>query len=291
MRRLSVFALAVVPAIAKAHGPGGSEAGIEPWIAMSLALTAIAYLAGLSRIWARAGIGRGISRGQAASFASGWLSLVVAASATFEQFSAQSFSLHMIEHEMLMLVAAPLLVAGRPLAVFAWAFPRGVRAHLRLSPTGRLRAAWALLTAPAVATFVQIGALWAWHAPGWFDAALGSPGLHALQHTTFLLTALCFWWAVREGLAGRAAVSCASLFVTMIGSGALGALLTFSSALWYPAYAGVASPLGWTPLEEQQVGGLLMWIPGGMVYMAIALWRVHRGLAAMPRSVREPEFA
>ena len=291
MRRLSLFALAVVPAIAKAHGLGGSEAGVEPWVAMSLALTAIAYVTGLSRIWARAGIGRGISRGQAASFAGGWLSLIVAASATFERFSAHSFSLHMIEHEMIMVVAAPLLVAGRPLAAFAWAFPRGVRAHLRLPPTGCVRTAWALLTAPVFATFVQLGALWAWHAPGWFDAALGSRGVHALQHTTFLFAALCFWWAVREGLAGRAAVSCVSLFVTMIGSGALGALMTFSSAPWYPAYAGVASPLGWTPLEEQQVGGLLMWIPGGMLYMAIALWRVHRGLAAMPRSGGERQYA
>jgi putative membrane protein len=291
MCRLSLLALAVLPAVAKAHGLGGNEPGVEPWIAMSLALSAIAYVMGLSRIWSRAGIGRGIARGQAASFASGWLSLVVAASATFERLSAHSFSLHMIEHEMLMLIAAPLLVAGRPLAVFAWAFPRGIRADLRLPPTGRVRAAWALLTAPALATFVQLGALWAWHAPGWFEAALGSRGLHALQHTTFLVTALCFWWAVREGLAARAGVSCASLFVTMIGSGALGALLTFSSALWYPAYAGVSSPLGWTPLEEQQVGGLLMWIPGGMLYMAVALWRVHRGLAAMPRSIREPEYA
>ena len=291
MRRLSLFALAVVPAVADAHGSSVSEAGVASWIAISLALTAMVYLTGLSRIWARAGIGRGISRSQAASFASGWLTLVVAASATFERFSAHSFSLHMLEHEMLMLVAAPLLAAGRPLAVFAWAFPRNIRAQLRLSPTGHLRAAWSWLTAPAVATFVQLGALWAWHAPGWFDAALRSPGLHALQHTTFLVTALCFWWAVREGLAGRAAASCASLFVTMIGSGALGALLTFSSALWYPAYAGVTSPLGLTPLEEQQVGGLLMWIPGGMLYMAFALWRVHRGLAAVPRSVREPEYA
>ena len=290
MRKLSLFALSLLPAVAHAHGAGGDN-GVEPWIATSLALTAIAYVTGLSRIWTRAGMDRGISRGQAASFACGWLSLVVAASATFERFSAQSFSLHMIEHEMLMLVAAPLLVAGRPLAVFAWTFPRGVRAHLRLSPTGRVHTAWVWLTAPAVATFVQLGALWAWHAPGWFDAALGDRSLHALQHTTFLFTALCFWWAVREGLAGRAASSCASLFVTMIGSGALGALLTFSSALWYPAYAAVTSPLGWTPLEEQQVGGLLMWIPGGTLYMAVALWRVHRGLAAMPRSAREPGYA
>ena len=90
MRKLSVLALGVVPVAADAHGMGAVQAGVEPWIAVSLALTAIVYVTGLARIWARAGIGRGISRNQAASFAGGWLSLVVAASATFERLSAQS---------------------------------------------------------------------------------------------------------------------------------------------------------------------------------------------------------
>jgi putative membrane protein len=119
---------------------------------------------------------------------------------------------------------------------------------------------------------LQTAALWAWHLPAWFRAALEHPGLHILQHATFLATALCFWWSVLRPAAARqaAARGIATLFVTTLTTGALGALLTFGSSAWY-ALPGQDGPFGWTTLEDQQLGGLIMWIPGGTVYMVIAL--------------------
>jgi len=206
--------------------------------------------------------------------------------------ASQSFSVHMLQHELLMLVVAPLLVAGRPLAVFAWALPRRLRLHVApVLATRWLRVGWLCLTAPLVATLLQLVALWVWHAPRLFDAAVESRDIHALQHITFLATALCFWWATRATTPENSARSSPYLFVTMIGSGALGALLAFSGEPWYAAYGGSTSPYGWSPLEEQQVGGLLMWIPGGTVYMGAALWGLHRWLNAGTRPGRRTGFA
>jgi putative membrane protein len=126
--------------------------------------------------------------------------------------------------------------------------------------------------------------------------ALTDRAVHALQHASFLAAALCFWWALRPrpGLdsLGR---TLACLFVTMIGTGALGALLAFAATPWYAAYDEAVSALGMSALEEQQVGGLIMWIPGGTVFLVVALLRMLRALApanapAVPRFVPPPRL-
>ena len=107
------------------------------------------------------------------------------------------FSAHMLQHELLMLVAAPLLVIGRPLAVWIWAFPADARAAIGAAVRSRwIKAPWQWLTAPAVAWTLHAAALWCWHAPRFFEAALARPGIHTLQHASFLGSALLFWWTV-----------------------------------------------------------------------------------------------
>jgi cytochrome c2 len=115
--------------------------------------------------------------------------------------------------------------------------------------------------------------LWIWHTPSLFQATLQSDLIHSLQHVSFLLSALLFWWAILHG--GRAWMGYGAAtfyaFTTSIHSGALGALLTFSSVVWYPAYRMSTAAWGLTPLEDQQLGGLLMWIPAGLVYLFTGL--------------------
>jgi cytochrome c oxidase assembly factor CtaG len=122
--------------------------------------------------------------------------------------------------------------------------------------------------------------LWIWHAPAFFDAALKSDAVHVLQHTGFLLSALLFWWsmlghATRE----KQGTALLYLFTTMVHTGALGALLALAPDVWYPVYRETAPALGWDALQDQQLGGLLMWLPGGLAYLAAGLVLASRWLS------------
>lgn len=276
-------ALLLAPILAHAHA-SETAPGMETWVAVCLAVAAIAYVVGLRNLWGRAGIAHGVSLRQAATFAAGWIMLAVALGGPIEAWSGTSFAAHMMQHELLMLAAAPLLAASRPLGVFAWALPAHARRGLRALTSPRwMRASWQWLTAPLWATVLSIVVLWVWHAPRLFDLATVHRGWHALQHASFFVTALAFWWALRPGSspARKVGQAVACLFVTMVVTGALGGLLAFSAAPWYASYAHHASPFGWTPLEDQQVGGLIMWIPCGTLYLVAALMRMREALACL----------
>jgi len=192
---------------------------------------------------------------------------------------AALFSAHMVQHELLMVVAAPLFVMSRPLEAWAWALPAAWRQPL--AGAGRLRpvaATWRAITAPFGAWTLHAVALWGWHIPFLFEAALMNVWVHALQHASFLGTALLFWWSVLgRGMRRPDAAALASLFTTLLHTGALGALLTFAPHPWYATYAD--GTLGLTALEDQQLGGLAMWVPGGLAYMAAGLALVAAWLA------------
>jgi cytochrome c oxidase assembly factor CtaG len=191
----------------------------------------------------------------------------------------------MTQHELLMLVAAPLLVLGRPLIAVTWALPLSLSRSLgSWAKTGWLQKIWYVLTIPLVAWLLHAIALWLWHIPSLFEAVLHNEWVHTLQHLSFLLSALLFWWALIHGRRSWMGYGAAVLYVftTSIHSGLLGALLTFSNAVWYPSYVGLTESWGLTPLEDQQLGGLIMWIPAGVLY-AIA------GLALLAGWLRESE--
>ena len=117
--------------------------------------------------------------------------------------------------------------------------------------------------------------------PAFFEAATHSTGVHIAQHASFMVTALFFWWSVLDRPRRTASgAALASVFATMGHTGALGALLTFSAALWYPSYRGA---YGLTALEDQQLGGLVMWGPAGLAYLAAALVIASRWLLPAPR--------
>jgi cytochrome c oxidase assembly factor CtaG len=246
----------------------------DPLVVISLALTAVLFAVGFARLWREAPRKRSTRIWEALCFAGGWLALFVALVSPMHAWGRVLFSAHMSQHEVLMLMAAPLLVLGRPLVVFLWAFP--VERSRRIGNVGKvawLNRTWRLFTVPLVAWLVHAVALWIWHVPVLFDAVLHYEWVHTLQHLSFLLSALLFWWALIHGPQGAMGYGAAVLylFTTSIHSGALGALITLAGSVWYPSYIGLTSSWGLTPLEDQQLGGLIMWIPAGLVYVVAGL--------------------
>ena len=246
----------------------------DPFVVLLLAASGALYAAGLARLWRRAGVGQGIRRWQAGCFAAGWLALVAALLSPVDALGEILFSAHMAQHELLILVAAPLMVLGRPLAPFLWALPRDVREEAgRVSRSPAFAAGWRFLTAPLVVFLVHGLALWIWHLPGLYQAVLDDGFLHALQHLSFFLSAALLWWSLIHGRFGRLGYGAAVLYVfaTSMHSGILGALLTFAPRLWYPIYQARTSRWGLSPLEDQQLAGLIMWIPAGVVFILLGL--------------------
>jgi putative membrane protein len=256
-------------------------------VALAMAAVLVLYVAGVRTLWRSAGDQRGVSRRTAAAFVAGWLVLCATLFGPIDALGGELFTAHMIQHELMMLVAAPLLALGAPLAVASWGVPRRSLPAIR----GVTRAiagshAWRAITHPFGAWLLHAIVLWAWHMPRAFEAALRDAWIHDLQHATFLASALLFWWALVARRTRTAdGVAVLYLFTTMIHTGALGALLTFSPTVWYGSYAG---GFGMSALEDQQAGGLVMWIPGGTVYLAAGVYLLGRWLLGATGTRKAP---
>lgn len=256
----------------------------EPWVIAGLLLSLVLYTSGLRRLWADAGAGRAIRHRDAGSFYAGWLLLALGLLSPLHAMGEALLSAHMVQHELFMLVATPLLVLGRPLFAAVWALPVSWRRGLvGITGNAPVRGTWRWLTRPVVAGLIHAVAIWLWHLPALYERSVASEGIHAAQHLSFIATALLFWWAILRGRPSRArdGEALAVLFITGLHTGALGALLTFASELWYPIYATTTGPWGVSPVEDQQIAGLIMWIPGGAAY-------VVAGLLAALRWMGEP---
>lgn len=290
--RLALLLALLAPRAAFAHDGRRMEPhdlwtawSLDPAVVLALLLSGWMYARGVERMWRRSGPGGGVRRWQAACFAGGWLTVAVAMVTPLHPLGETLFSAHMVQHELLMALAAPLLVLGRPLVPFLWALP--MRWRRRVGGWTRVSAVhggWRMVSGPFAAWLLHAAALWLWHLPGPYAAALRSDGVHALQHAGFLGTGLLFWWALLHGREGRMGygASVFYLFATAMHTGALGALLTLAPSPWYAAYAGGTAAWGLTPLEDQQLAGLVMWIPAGLAY-------VVAGLALVAAWMRESE--
>ena len=244
-------------------------------ITMSLmAASGILYVLGVRAAWRHAGAGAGFRWWQVAAFGAGMLSLAIALISPLAWMSDYLFSAHMTQHEILMLVAAPLLVMGQPLLACLWALPAAWRGPV----AGRFRSRsprrlWRWITAPLSVFLLHAVALWIWHVPGLFEAALHSAGLHVIQHISFVLTAALFWWGMVHGRYGRTGYGVAVLYVflTALHSTVLGALLTMAPSAWYATYELTAIRWNVDALADQQLAGLIMWVPSGVIFIVIGL--------------------
>lgn len=256
-----------------------------PWswetsIILPLALLIAVYTAGLIR--------RGnthMLRWRHASFYAGWFTLALALVSPIHELGEQLFSAHMLQHEILILVSAPLISAAHPGATMLWAFAPHHRSHVgRWIHAVERSTPVVLFMRPLAAWLLEALALWVWHIPALYQATLTSDWIHAAQHLSFFVTAVLFWSALYG--VGRSAMSYGAatfyVFGTAAHCSALGALLTFSTVLWYPAYRVTTQAWGLSPLQDQQLGGVLMWVPSGVVFVVI-------GLAVFTKWLRESD--
>jgi putative membrane protein len=272
--------LAHVTSVPPHEEPGWT---LAPSIVVPVVTALVLFVAGTWRLQRRSRLGRSELQRHSCWFAAGWLTLAAAALTPLHAAGERSFALHMLEHELLMLVAAPFLVLAQPLQIMVWAFgPRTRKVLGALIRTRAVAAAWQGLQGPFFATLLQASALWLWHVPRLFQLALEHEGWHLAQHLSFLLSALVFWSAMLQERHQRAGIAALCLFATSLLGGALGALMAFAQSPWYPGYAALGlTPFGLTAHEDQQLAGLLMWIPGGLVHAGAALLMFRRVLRVL----------
>jgi cytochrome c oxidase assembly factor CtaG len=247
---------------------------LDPLLTVPLALALLVYLTGWWRLSKRA-----TAPVRSALFLSGWTVLTLALTSPLHEAGERSFTMHMIEHELIMLVSTLLLAGSGAGAVLAWGLPRSLRRALGGSWKSPLQSLWRRLTDPVTATIVQGAVMWAWHAPILFDRALDSFGWHIAQHASFFVSSLLFWWAMLHPRGRNYGVSAACLFATSLIGGALGALMSLSSSPWYADYAAMSmTGIGLDPVDDQRLAGLIMWIPGGAVHALAALALCYKWL-------------
>jgi cytochrome c oxidase assembly factor CtaG/cytochrome c2 len=263
----------------------------EPGVIAVLGLTAGLYARGMREALYRSTRGIAQLYRERSWFIAGLAALTLAMISPLHAAGGALFTAHMIQHELLMAIGAPMLVLGRPGVPLLWGLPDSLRASAGGVLASRSsRWIWRNLSTPAIAFLLHGVAIWVWHEPSLYNASVTSSVVHSLQHISFIATALLFWWSVLESRHRRtnSAAAVISLFLTAIHTTLLGALLAFSETSMYAAYPE-SHTIAWglTPLDDQQLGGLIMWIPGGAAYVGAALYLVlHSIRESARRAVR-----
>ncbi len=271
-----------------AIGPGDAwrEWNWDPVLLLNLGVLWWLYGRGLGRLWSRTGVGNGVSVGRPLAFLGGIAVVFAALVSPLDALSGQLASAHMVQHLLLMMVAAPLFVVGAPSQVLLRGlsplWQRAIGAGRRRLNRLGFRGLWQ----PQVAWVMYAAVMWLWHLPSLYDAALRNPVLHDVQHLSFFGAAILFWRPLLEPARRRRlhpAAAVLYLFTTSLQASALGIFLTFAPRAWY-SYAGTTAAWGFTPLEDQQLAGLIMWMPACLVYAlaAIAVFGVWLARQAEP---------
>lgn len=205
-------------------------------------------------------------------FLLGWTALAVALASPLHALGRELFSAHMIQHEILLQVAAPLLVLGRPRGAFVHAMPatwaREISWRVEESPARRIASH---LVHPIAAWIVAAITLWFWLLPGPFGLAVRHEVVHGFQHLTLLAAGMLFWWSLLEGPLRPVRRSGIALHLVTAASMRLllGALMVATGRLWYPVYLHTTSRWGLAPMEDQQLGAVLLWVPAGIAALVM----------------------
>lgn len=243
----------------------------DPVLSAGLVLTLWAYRRGHA-----ASPGRTVDGWRPRCFAGALVAIAIALVSPLDAMSSSLASAHMIQHVLLLLVAAPLLALSAPTATLLRGSPgpvrrRNARWRRRL---GLTRTNLSPLRDPVTVWVLHVATLWFWHAARPYDAALDSQPLHIVEHVTFLATGVLFWRVVvGTRAAGRVSNGFGVLlvFTMALQSIFLSALLTFARTPWYSHYATTTTPWRLEQLADQQLAGAIMWIPAGLVYIGAAL--------------------
>lgn len=258
----------------------------DPSVLLALAIMATIYIRGLRSLWGNAGRGRGTSWGRAAAFFAGWTTIFVAVISPLEAWSGRLFAAHMAQHILLTMVAAPLMAWSEPTVIGLWALPlhwrRGISRWWRASWEAR----WQRITHPVAVWLLYTGVVTLWHLPYAYQTAAQNDLIHNVEHVSFFAAAFLFWrTVVRCGRPGGMGFGLGILFLftAMLYSAIFAAAITFSRAPWYPYYAFQAIQWGMAPLEDQQLAGSIMWIPGQLVHLIGVLMLMWNWFQQMDR--------
>ena len=278
-RSLLLSALAAGAATPAFAGTGGApqwgEWFADPLIELLLTVLVLWYLLGLERMLSREPQKWPVSRSRVAAFFGAMLVIGVALLSPIDAFADKLFSVHMLQHLLLMLGAAPLLAFSDAHLVLLRALPVAQRRRLGrvvASIPGVKQAAHKEVAA-WLAAAVFVVTLWFWHIPSAYDWALGNAFVHSCEHLMLLGAATFFWRVIVTSGNRRLSPGMAVLLVSLVGiQGAfLSALIMFAPQGLYRAYAG-------NPLDDQVLAGVLMCIPASFVYLGSTVWALSRML-------------
>jgi len=232
-------------------------------LALVLVVLGAGHVFGTQQAWAQAGHGRLVSPRQPFWFAAGLLVTAAALVSPLHAAAEGNLVAHMVQHVLLLAVAAPLLVAGAPLPALLWCLPDGARRwamhHWRRAvqaQRGRGHVRWLV-----AATGLHIATLAVWHLPLLYDAAVSNDAVHAVEHLSFLGTACGFWWAVGLGPVTVRGQAILAVFATSLAGTALGVAMLLAGRPWYSHYPSLA---------DQQIGAVVMWAFPGAGYAIAA---------------------
>ncbi|MEA2840931.1 MAG: putative rane protein [Methylobacteriaceae bacterium] len=256
-----------VPYCGSPPAPGSVAWNVDPVLWSLLAVGAAAYFIACRRL--RRGAP---ARHEQICFALGWTILALALISPICNLSVALFSARVGQHMILSLIAAPLLVLGRADLLILRAL--GIR-----SDTPARTEAYA---APLAFAF----ALWVWHAPGPYDATFASHVVYWTMHVTLFAAAIALWRVLLRGVTHQPVSALLASAFTGAQMCALGVLLTFASHPLFSVHAATTWAWGWTQVQDQQFGGLLMWVPGGMVFTLHALAVLGLFLSGLDRRAR-----
>jgi putative membrane protein len=215
--------------------------------------------------------GKDAKLSQVVWFAFGLLLLLIALVSPLDALSNYAlFSAHMVQHILLALIVPACLLLGTPRYWIESLYDLPV-----------LRKALPLVTHPIVTLAAFNFILWIWHLPSLYEGALRDVNVHVVEHLMFLATGVLMWLPVLQGVPPKQAMSYLAkigyLFFNMISSSILGAIFTFAPSVIYTFYGTTPLTFGLTPLDDQQLAGAIMWVPGGGLFLAsilisFALW-------------------
>lgn len=299
--------LALMPTLVLAHtrprpNPDNVWAAwyIDPVVAISMLVTSWLYLRGVRNLWSTAGFGKVISARQRNAWYMAMLSLGIALFSPLDALGGALFSAHMVQHLILFVVTPWLLAYTRPGLGMWWGLSADVRKRVGSSAGTHPIVRWlhGASKNPTIIVIVFTAVLWLWHTPALYNAALRSDFIHAVEHFSFMAGAYLLWsWLLsvqlsRGGPTGdRHGVAILIVFVTVMQSGVLGAILTFARKPLYEMHAGYTELWGISLLQDQQIAGILMWVPMGLTFTLVALLLFRAWLIASDRQARRREEA
>jgi cytochrome c oxidase assembly factor CtaG/cytochrome c2 len=277
-----IVSFLALPASAAAHGNSDVNSFGSPlvtgWSPDGSTLIPLAIATG----WYAAGIRRAmlerrtelISPARTIAFAGGIAILFLALQSPIDTISAELFSVHMTQHLLLMLGAPPLLVWSDCPMVFLRALPRPSRKLIAQFWVSRFKWIYDMLMHPLIVWSLFCGAFVFWHSPGPYQWALDRNWVHILEHLSFFVSSLMFWSLVLSPHGQRRRLQHGPTLLLIVStavlSGLPGALMIFSPRPLYPGHADGVVKWGLTLLEDQQLAGLIMWIPAGAAYVLAA---------------------